>query len=229
MKLTIIIPAYNEGKVIASVLKSLPKKLKGVSSITTIVINDGSADNTYSEAKKHADHVAHHVVNLGAGAAVITGFQAAKKINSDLVVMLDADGQHNPENIEKLIEPIVQHKADIVIGTRMLNSKGMPKVKVFGNWAMNVMTLLTVGGWSTDTQSGMRAISRKALDKMQLHAVGFEYCSEIIGEAKRCKLKLKEVPIQTIYTEYSKAKGQSIINAVNIFTKLLTIRISGKK
>jgi len=229
MKLTIVIPAYNEGKVIASVLKLMPKKIKGASSVQTIVVNDGSTDNTYDEAAKYADYVANHVINLGAGAAVITGFAAAKKIGTDVVVMLDADGQHNPKNIEKLIEPIINKKADIVIGTRMLNSKGMPAIKVFGNWSMNVMTFITTGGWSTDTQSGMRAISRKALDRMQLQAVGFEYCSEIVGEAKRCKLKLKEVPIQTIYTDYSKAKGQSIVNAINIFTKLLAIRISGKK
>jgi glycosyltransferase involved in cell wall biosynthesis len=152
MRLTIVIPAYNEGKVIASVLKSLPKKIKGAKSIRTIVVNDGSIDNTLSEAKKHAHHVAHHVINLGAGAAVITGFEAAKKIGTDVVVMLDADGQHNPKNIEKLIQPIIKQKADIVIGTRMLNSKGMPAIKVFGNWAMNVMTYITTGGWSTDTQ-----------------------------------------------------------------------------
>jgi len=229
MKLTIVIPAYNEGKVIASVLKSLPKKIKGAKSIRTIVVNDGSIDNTHSEAKKHAHHVAHHVINLGAGAAVITGFEAAKKIGADVVVILDADGQHNPKNIEKLIQPIIKGEADIVIGTRMLNSKGMPAIKVFGNWAMNVMTYVTTGGWSTDTQSGMRAISRKALDRMQLQAIGFEYCSEIVGEARRCKLKMKEVSIQTIYTEYSKSKGQSIINAINIFTRLITIRLTGKK
>lgn len=228
MKLAIIIPAYNEDKVIASVLRSLPKKLPGVDRIVTIVINDGSLDDTFRVAKKYATYVANHVVNLGAGAAVITGFQAAKKIGADAVVMLDADGQHNPENIEKLLKPILEKKAEIVIGTRMLNSKGMPAIKVFGNWMMNLMTFLTTGGWSTDTQSGMRAISKKALQKMKLYAVGFEYCSEIIGEAKRCHLKIKEVPIQTIYTDYSKSKGQSILNAINIFTKLLIIRIVGK-
>lgn len=229
MKLTIVIPAFNEGKVIASVLKSFPKKIKGADCVKTIVVNDGSTDNTLEEAKKHADFVANHVINLGAGAAVITGFQAARKIGADIVVILDADGQHNPKNIEKLIQPILDKKAEVVIGTRMLNSKGMPAIKVFGNWAMNVMTFITTGGWSTDTQSGMRAISRKALDRMQLQAVGFEYCSEIVGEARRCNLKLKEVPIETIYTEYSKSKGQSIVNAINIFTKLVIIRISGKK
>ena len=229
MKLTIVIPAFNEGKVIASVLKSFPKKIKGADCVKTIVVNDGSTDNTLEEAKKHADFVANHVINLGAGAAVITGFQAARKIGADIVVILDADGQHNPKNIEKLIQPILDKKAEVVIGTRMLNSKGMPAIKVFGNWAMNVMTFITTGGWSTDTQSGMRAISRKALGRMQLQAVGFEYCSEIIGEARRCKLKLKEIPIETIYTDYSKSKGQSIVNAINIFTKLVIIRISGKK
>jgi len=229
MKLAIIIPAFNEEGSIEKVLKSIPKKLKGVDKVLPIVIDDGSIDNTYELAKNGSHYVAMHVINLGLGAALCTGFAAARKINCDIAVTLDGDGQHNPEDIQNLIDPIINKKADVVIGTRMTDTKGMPPIKIFGNWMMNVMTLLIFRKWSSDTQSGMRALSKLALQKLDLHSVGYEISSEIIGEAHRNRLRIKEVPIETIYTDYSNAKGQSVINAVNIFTRLLTIKMSGKK
>lgn len=229
MKLAIIIPAYNEEGSIEKVLASIPKKLKGVKQILPIVIDDGSIDNTYELAKAGSHFVASHVINLGLGAALCTGFAAAKKISCGIVVTLDGDGQHNPKDIQNLINPIINKKADVVIGTRMTNTKGMPTIKIIGNWMMNVMTFIVFRKWSSDTQSGMRALSQKALKKLNLHSVGYEISSEIIGEAHRNRLKIVEVPIETIYTDYSNAKGQSVVNAVNIFTKLITIIISGKK
>jgi glycosyltransferase involved in cell wall biosynthesis len=229
MKLAIVIPAYNEEGSIKKVLSEIPKKINGIKEIIPIVVDDGSTDDTCSLAKSKTKHVAHHVINLGVGAALTTGFEVAKKLKCDLAVTLDGDGQHNPNDIHRLIEPIISQKADVVIGTRMLNAKGMPFVKILGNWMMNIMTALIMHAWSTDTQSGMRALSRKALRKMRFDSLGYEISSEIIGETKRAKLKLVEVPIETIYTEYSKANGQSILNAVNIFTRLITIRLTGKK
>ena len=173
--------------------------------------------------------MANHTVNLGLGAALTTGFEAAKKLNCDIAVTLDGDGQHNPDDICRLIEPIVNKKVNVVIGTRMTNSCGMPYLKIFGNWVMNVLTVLVFQKWSTDTQSGMRALDRKALKKFNLHSVGYEISSEIIGEVKRNRLKMAEVPIETIYTDYSKAKGQNWINGVNVLTRMITIKISGKK
>ncbi len=229
MKLAIVIPAYNEAGSIESVLKNIPKKLTGVNEIIPVVVDDGSIDNTFELAQKHIKHVAKHVINLGLGAALCTGFAAAKKINCDIAVTLDGDGQHNPKDIQKLINPIISQKANVVIGTRMTDTRGMPALKILGNWMMNVMTFIIFRKWSSDTQSGMRALSKKALSKLDLHSVGYEISSEIIGESHRNRLKIVEVPIETIYTDYSKAKGQSVINAVNILTKLLTIKISGKK
>lgn len=105
----------------------------------------------------------------------------------------------------------------------------MPLLKIFGNWTMNVMTLLIFHKWSTDSQSGMKAFNKRALRKMCFHAMGYEICSEIIGETKRNKLKLVEIPIEVIYSDYSKMKGQNFINAVNIMTRSIAIKISGKK
>lgn len=229
MRLAIVIPAFNESGSIQNVLDSIPTKLQGIKEIIPIVVDDGSLDNTYELAKQKTKFVARHVINLGLGAALITGFEAAKKLNCDIAVTLDGDGQHNPNNINDLIKPITNQKADVVIGTRMKDTENMPFIKIFGNWGMNFMTALIMQAWCTDTQSGMRALGKKALQKMTLHSVGYEISSEIIGESKRSKLKLVEVPIETIYTEYSMAKGQSVLNAANIFTRLISIRLTGKK
>jgi len=229
MKLAIVIPAYNEEQSIKDVLLGLPKKIEGINKIISIVVDDGSCDQTYDTAKDFSTYTVKHMVNLGVGAATTTGIEAAIRLRADLVVTIDADGQHNPKDIEKILQPILNKKSDVVIGTRMLNVKGMPLLKIFGNWSMNVMTLLIFHKWSTDSQSGMKAFNRKALQKMCFHAMGYEICSEIIGEMKRNKLKLIEVPIEVIYSDYSKMKGQSFVNAVNILTRSIAIKISGKK
>lgn len=228
MKLGIIIAAYNEETAIADVLKSLPKKISGASTIS-IVVDDGSSDGTFKAAKPYADYTLKHIVNLGQGAAMSTGFALAKKLKTDIIVTIDADGQHDTKDIKKMIEPILAGKADIVNGSRMFNTAGMPPFKVFGNKLMNVMTFLVFHKWSTDSQSGARAFSLKALKKISLHSMGHEVCSEVIGEAQRNKLRIVDVPIQTIYTDYSKQKGQNWLNAINIFTRLLVIKITGKR
>lgn len=229
MKLVVVIPAFNESSVIEEVINKLPKKLCGIDSIVPVVVDDGSSDGTYDIAKKNTRHVIKHLVNLGVGAATTTGFEAAKKLGADIIVTLDADGQHNPDDVEKLIAPILNNKADVAIGTRMLNTLGMPKIKIFGNWVMNVLTFIVFHKWTSDSQSGMRAFSKKAMKKMCFHSIGYEICSETIGEIKRNKLKLAEVPIEVIYTDYSKVTGQSWINGINILTKMISIKIAGKK
>ncbi len=229
MKLAIIIPAYNEEKTIKSVLQSLPKKITGVDKIVSIVVNDGSGDNTSLIAKEHCDYLVNHAVNLGVGAATITGLAVVKKIGADIVVTIDADDQHNPDDILKLVRPIIDKDKDVVIGTRMLNSKGMPPLKVFGNWTMNMITYLVFHKWSTDSQSGLKAFNKRAIKKMSLHSMGYEICSEIIGEVQRNKLKYLEVPIEVKYSDYSKVKGQNWLNGINILTKILAIKLVNKK
>ena len=229
MKLAIVIPAYNEESVIGNVLESIPKNIFGVDEIVIIVVDDGSTDTTYFRAKEKASHSIRHSINLGVGAATITGIEMAKKLGSHIVATMDADGQHNPLDLPKLIKPITEGEADIVIGSRMFNVQGMPPMKIIGNWIMNLVTLVVFHKWVTDSQSGMKAFSGNALKKMKLHSIGYEICSEIIGDAKEKNLRLIEVPIETIYSEYSKFKGQNILNAVNIFTRILFFKVTGRK
>lgn len=228
--LYIIIPAYNEAEVIGSVLRKTPTKIKGIKNIQKVVVDDGSQDKTAQRSNHPNTVVIRHVLNLGVGAATITGIEYAKSQNADIVVTMDGDGQHNPKDIEKLIQPIISKKADIVIGSRTKctgKSCDMPWVKKMGNQMMNGMTFIFYRRWISDTQSGFKALSKKALFAIRLSQSGYEICSEIIGEAARRKLSVAEVPVQAIYTEYSKRKGQSILNAINIFIRLITKGLMG--
>jgi glycosyltransferase involved in cell wall biosynthesis len=227
--LAVAIPAYNEEQTICEVVASVPKTIPGIDKIVTIVVNDGSRDQTSSQATICATHVINHAINLGAGAATISAFEAVKKIKADICITIDGDAQHDPKDIAKLIKPIVEGRADVVLGTRMLNTEGMPKFKILGNWIMNVVTFLVFHRWTTDSQSGMRAISLKALKRMKFNSTGYEICSELIGEVQRNQLKMIELPIRTIYTDYSKMKGQDFLNAINIFTRILFIRLGNLK
>jgi glycosyltransferase involved in cell wall biosynthesis len=227
MKLAIVIPVYNEGKVIKSVIDSLPKKLNGIDKIIVLAVNDNSTDNSANEIAKTNAILVNHPVNLGAGATTVTGLEAAKKIGADLAVTIDGDGQHNSSDIGKLIKPITTGRADLVIGTRLKQAKGMPIIKQVGNWGLNIVTYAMSRMWTTDSQSGFKCFSKKAMDMMDIQSLGYEFCSEIIIEAKQKKLRIVEVPTKAIYSSYSKKKGQSVFNGMNIVVKLLVKKIIG--
>ncbi|PIP51185.1 glycosyltransferase family 2 protein [Candidatus Berkelbacteria bacterium CG_4_8_14_3_um_filter_33_6] len=222
MKLAIVLPAYNEEKILRSVLESLPKKLIGINNIYTVVTDDGSKDKTFAVAKKYATIALRHKINLGTGSATITGIRyAMRKLKPDIIITMDSDGQHDPKNVSALIKPIVNKKCDVVIGSRMLDSKGMPLIKIFTNKFANFITFIFSGIWASDTQTGFRAYNRKALQKIKLRTTGYEYCTEVFAELRRNGLKFIEVPVKVIYSDYSKAKGQSIANSINVLIKLI--------
>jgi len=221
VKLVIIIPAFNESTIIFKVLNSLPKKLEGVKSIKVLVVNDGSSDNTAQEAQRAKSHVINHLLNRGVGAATKTGIEFAKKQNADIVVTFDADGQHNPNDIQKIIDPIVKKRADLIIGSRFKKKQKIPLDRFLLNWFANFITLLLFGVASTDSQSGLRAFSKKAIKLINFKGERMDFSSEILLEAKRNKLKRVEVPIKAIYTPYSRKKGQKNINAFSIFIRFL--------
>ena len=198
----IILPAYNEEKVIKEVITDIQKQ--GYSNI--IVVNDGSSDNTYQEAKSTGIITLSHPINRGKGAATQTGIDAAKLLNADIIVTMDSDGQHNPKDIKKLIQPILNDKADVVIGSRMLNTKGMPKSRIIMNKIANIVTYIFFGIMVSDSQSGFRAYNRKAYTSVYTYMDRYEFESEMLGQIKNAKLRIKEVPIKVIYTDYSKNK-----------------------
>lgn len=222
MKRLVIIPAFNEGKVIYKTLIDLKKAIKSKGKFDILVIDDGSTDNTFSQARKAKVNVLCHRLNRGLGGALGTGFEYAKRFNYDLAVTFDADGQHHPQDLLKLIKPIENRQADIVIGTRTLSKKGqMPLDRKIINWLSNFVTFIFFAIWTSDSQSGFRAFSKKALRLIQIKTQRMEVSSEIFSEIKRHRLKLKEIPITVIYTDYSRLKGQANLNSFNVLYKLL--------
>ena len=221
IKIAIVVPVFNESAVIYKVLKSIPKKIKGVSEIDVTVINDGSTDNSQFEVKRAGFLTVDHVINRGLGAAIKTGMEYAKEKGADIMVTFDGDGQHEPSDIEKIILPIIQKKADLVIGSRFKKLKKVPLDRYFLNWTANFITFLLYGVATTDSQSGLRAFSPKALNLIDFKGERMDFSSEILLEAKRNNLKIAEVPIRAIYTQYSREKGQKNSNAVPTFARFL--------
>lgn len=221
MKALIIVPAFNESKVIYKVLKSLPKKIKGVSLLDLVLINDGSHDKTALEAHRAGVKVVSHIINRGLGAAIKTGLEIAKLKKADIAITFDGDGQHNPSDIEKLVYPIVSNKADLVVGSRFKKKQPLPLDRIIINWLANLVTFALSGSMSTDSQSGLRAFSKKAMQLIDFKADRMEFSSEILLDAKRHNLKVVEVPIEAIYTDYSRSKGQKNLNAIPVFSRLL--------
>ena len=229
MKLLIIVPAYNEEKTIGRVLDQLKNlKIKDIQQ-EIIVINDGSQDGTISQALKRNVTVLTHIINRGLGGALGTGLEYARKAKADIVVTFDADGQHNFRDLNKIIEPVIKKQADVVIGSRMLKSRGMPMDRKIINYLANLINYILWSVWVTDTQSGLRAFSKNALSKIRIKMNRMEVSSEFLREIKRHKLTVSEVPIRAIYTEYSKAKGQKNANAINILVKLLIYKFADIK
>lgn len=224
--LAIIVPVYNEGAVIKRVIDSLPNKIKGIDKITILAVDDGSTDNSVQEINRTKAILLSHPLNMGVGSATATGLEGAKLIDADVAVTIDGDGQHDPDDISRVVRPILTGKADIVIGTRLKKSKGMPNIKKIGNWGLNFITYALSRMWTSDSQSGFKAFSKNGISALNISSLGYEFCSEVLIEAKRQKLRLAEVPIRVIYTDYSNNKGQSVFNGVNIVIKLILRKIT---
>lgn len=221
MNILIGIPAYNEGRMIGKVLQLLAKKTGKMHNADIVVVNDGSTDNTQEIAESQNAKVINHLLNRGLGGALKTIFAYAKANKYDMLVTFDADGQHDAKDIVKLIDPIIKGKSDVVIGTRWKNSKSAPFSRLVINQLANIITYLLFGIRTTDSQSGLRAFSKEAIQVIHLETDGMEVSSEFFREIYRNKLRFVEVPIDVIYTTYSTTKGQKLSNAANVFFQLL--------
>lgn len=212
-------PAYNESKVISKVIKYV--KEKGFNNI--LVVDDCSSDNTYKEAKNSGAIVLRHILNRGAGGATATGLEYAKRENFEFVVMIDSDGQHDINDIDKLLK--FTNKYDVIIGSRMIgNIEKMPIQRKIANFVGSIFTWFFFGKFVFDSQSGFKIFNKKAIDKINITFDRYEFCSEVIGEIGKHKLSVKEVPIKVIYSNHSMGKvqsGQSISNGFKMILKFL--------
>jgi len=219
MKVVAVIPAYSEGPRIEKTVMSVRTYVPEV-----VVVDDGSTDDTFERAKRAGARVVRHALNRGQGAGLRTGTEAALLLGAEIIVHVDADGQHDPSFIPSLIAPIEQGSADIVFGSRFLGEapQGMPLVRRGLLSAARVFNALVMGipRRVTDPQSGMRAMNRAAAKALEFRQDRMAHCSEILRLATRSTLRWVEVPIRVHYTEYSLAKGQKSFDALKIAWQL---------
>jgi polyprenyl-phospho-N-acetylgalactosaminyl synthase len=215
----IIVPAFNEREVILSTLQELIRAHYSV-----VVVDDGSTDGTAARIADLPIYLLRHAINLGQGAALQTGMTFALREGAEIIVHFDADGQHQIEDIETLIEPLRKGEADIVLGSRFLRAAdtlAVPRRRRLMLRCAVLVNRLATGVWLTDAHNGLRALTADAAQKIHLRENGFAHATEILNEMCRAQLRYVERPTSITYTDYSKAKGQPIWNAVNIVVDLI--------
>lgn len=189
------IPAYNEEKNIAKLIVQLRKTVDNI-----IVCNDGSTDLTGEIAEKMGVIVLNHPRNLGYGAGIRSLFLKAKENNADILVTFDADGQHRVDDIQKVVEPILNGEADIVIGSRFLeNEDSVPELRKLGINTITKIANITTKQKVTDSQSGFRAYSKKAIQEIVPSDYGMGVSTEILIKADKKNMRIVEVPIKILY------------------------------
>ncbi len=230
MKIVVVMPSYNEEKVIARVVKEVKEKIPDV-----IAVDDGSTDQTGIVANEAGAKVLKHFLNRGQGAALQTGINFALAQGAEVIVTFDADGQHNPSDIDRVVKPLLLGEAQVVLGSRFLKSENgyqktdissIPLVKVivlkFAAWFTRLYTGLKV----TDAHNGFRALSRNAAELIEIRQDGMAHASEIIEQIKKHNLRFVEVPVQIVYSQYSLQKGQKLSNSFRILWDLIISRLT---
>jgi len=210
------IPAFNEDATIARVVIGSGRHVDKV-----LVCDDGSSDMTGEIAERLGAEVVRHERNLGKGAAVRSLFDFAKRLGADVVVTIDADGQHDPDEIPKLIEPILSGKADIVIGSRSLKGSEMPRYRRIGRAALDKATVAAGHVKIADTQSGFRAYSKDALESLKVTEFGIGVDSEILMKAGG--FMLAEVPVSCKYKGLKGSTYNPVDHALSVLGTIVTL------
>ena len=217
--LVAVIPAYNEGLVIGSVALQTKQHVDRV-----IVVDDGSTDRTAAIARFAGADVIRFETNGGKAKAMMAGFARARELGSGAVVMLDGDGQHDPNEIPVVAAPVLEGVADLVIGSRFLETKAkIPAYRRAGQTVLNGFTNLSVdGGFSTtDSQSGFRALSHRALENLTFASDGYNIESDMIAHFAPLNLRMAEVPISVTYDVPHKHKKNPVSHGLGVLTRIV--------
>ena len=216
----VILPAYNEATRIQPVIEEIAEK-----GYKMVIVNDGSSDNTLEVVKEsqrkypESIFIYSHIINRGVGVAMQTGFDAVLRYNPKYIVNMDSDGQHDANDLENVLEPLITGRAQAVIGVRPL--KDMPLSRNIANSIMNLLTKIFYKVDVSDSQTGFRAITIDALHKININARGYLISSEFIREVNDNGIPFEEVPIRTIYTPETQAKGTNVTVAFKILIQMI--------
>ena len=210
----IIVPAFNEAQVVCSTVQPLLE-----ANYNVVVVDDGSSDNTVAVLSGTTAHVCRHIVNLGQGAALQTGITYALKSGAEFIVTYDADGQHSPDDVSAILEPLLNGSYDVALGSRFKrggNALDIPAVRARMLRAAAVLINLGLGMKVTDTHNGYRAFTAKAASKLNITQNRMAHAGQILKQIRMLGLRYTEVPVNIRYTSYSLAKGQRMSNYFNI-------------
>jgi len=225
MKVVVMIPAYNEENTIAKVISWIPRDC--ADEVKVLVINDGSHDQTVKVAKKAgADKVISHKTNLGLGTTFRDGINQALKMGADVIVNIDADGQFNPQDISKLLEPIIDGEADMVTCSRFKDYSlvpKMPKIKIFGNKLFAKVLNFFLRKNYTDTQCGFRAYSKEAALRLTLFGK-FTYTQEVFIDLVKKGFRIKEVACKVLGEREGKSRVVKNVLSYGLKVSLIIVR-----
>jgi glycosyltransferase involved in cell wall biosynthesis len=211
----VIVPAFNEALTITTLITDLRKNdFKNI-----LVVDDGSTDKTSEIAQKLGVIVLKHLKNCGVGAATKTGFDWGLKNGFEFLGTIDGDTQHQASDLKKVFEECKTHQC--IFGSRFLEKNKIPFWRRVFNKIANVTTGLLFGIWISDSQSGLRGFSRNVVEKLNVKADGFEFCSALVRELYAKGFKIHEIPISIKYSKYSLKKGQNFSTGCKTFGKLL--------
>lgn len=218
----VVIPAYNEARMIGEVVSGVRSLYPNV-----VVIDDASADRTAAAAAAAGAAVVRHPINLGQGAALQTGFEHALTNGAGFIVTFDADGQHHIEDVPAMVAALTDGQADIALGSRFLGKAvGMSQGRRQLLRAATLFTRLTTGLVLSDCHNGLRVLTAKAAATLVLRQNRMAHASEILAGIRRHRLRFIEMPVTISYTDYSREKGQTFGDAFVICRDLLAVKLS---
>lgn len=219
MKTAVVIPVLNEGQ------RLIPIATEAVKHVDLVIIVDDGSEIAKSPQKsnfKDKVYIVRHAINLGKGAALKTGIETAIKLGGEIIVLMDGDGQHNPQDIPRFLSELENKKVDVVFGSRIIG-KDMPFVMMFGNKFLSLVISYLFRIYISDTQSGFRALRASAYPLIKWDSTRYSVETEMIVNVGKKKLPFSDISIGTIYKD--NYKGTTIIDGIRIFINILFWKI----
>jgi glycosyltransferase involved in cell wall biosynthesis len=213
----VVMPVFNEAAVVGGVVEATRGTFGNV-----VCVDDGSSDGSGAQARAAGAHLVRHAVNLGQGAALQTGISyALGQPGVRFVVTMDSDGQHRPEDAAVMVEVARSGVADVVLGSRFLDGgAGVPVAKRAVLRAVAALSPASRRLRLTDAHNGLRVLTAEAAAQLRIRTSGMEHASEIVALLAASGLRVVEVPVTILYTDYARSKGQSLVNGINIIFDL---------